>query len=284
MDTVSYSRIEVHPVATALGAEIGGVDLGTDLDDATFAEIQDAFHRHSVIFFRDQDLTPDQHIAFAEKWGTININRFFKPLDGYPMIATVIKEADQKSNVGGTWHTDHSYDQIPAMGSILCAREVPDLGGDTVYASMYKAFETLSPGMQEMLEGLKAWHSSRHAFGYSQADTESHQDGRISNMDKATQDALHPVVVTHPLTGRKALYVNSDFTVRFDGWTREESQPLLDYLYQHGSQPEFQCRFQWRKGSVAIWDNRATWHFASNDYHGQRREMHRVTIDGVALS
>ena len=284
MDAVTYANIDVRPVATALGAEISGVDLGSDLDDATVAEIRDAFHRHSVIFFRDQIMTPEQHIAFAERWGNINVNRFFKPLDGYPKIATVIKEADQKSNVGGDWHTDHSYDQIPAMGSILYAREVPDLGGDTLFSSMYRAYEELSPGLQETLEGLNAWHSSRHVFGYVNADTEARQDGRLSNMDKATQDALHPVIVTHPDTGRKALYVNSDFTVRFDGWTQEESQPLLDYLYRFGARPEFQCRFQWRQGSVAIWDNRCTWHFASNDYHGQRREMHRITIDGVALS
>lgn len=278
-----FQRIDVHPISAALGAEIGGVDL-TSLDDATLAEIRVAYSQYSVIFFRDQDMTPDQHIAFAERWGTINVNRFFKPLDSHPNIAQVIKEPDQTDNIGGAWHTDHSYDQIPAMGSILYGLDIPDLGGDTHFSSMYKAYEALSPGMQETLSGLKAWHSSRHAFGFVTNGIESREDGRLSNPELATQDALHPVIITHPLSGRKALYVNSDFTVRFDGWTQEESQSLLNYLYEHGSRPEFTCRFQWRKGSVAFWDNRATWHYATNNYHGQRRVMHRITLDGVALT
>lgn len=278
-----FSKIEVKPLSDALGAEIGGVSLGA-LDDTAFAEIREAFSRHGVIFFRDQDISPDDHIAFAERWGRINVNRFFKPLDSHPQIAQVIKEPDQSRNIGGDWHTDHSYDQVPAMGSILVARELPDSGGDTRFASMYAAYEALSPGLQQTLEGLRAWHSSRHVFGYSTNDLESRKDGRIANADKAVQDALHPVVITHPLSGRKALYVNGDFTVRFDGWTTEESQPLLDYLYAHGRREEFTCRFQWRPGSVALWDNRATWHSAVNDYHGQRRVMHRVTVEGVPLS
>ncbi len=283
-ETMTYSEIEVTPHSAALGAVIGGIDLSQDLSNRAMAELDDAFRRYSVIFFRNQDLTPDQHIAFAERWGSINVNRFFKPLDGYPQIATVSKEPDQKENIGGGWHTDHSYDQIPAMGSILCAREVPAVGGDTLFSSMYMAYETLSDGMKEMLDGLKAWHSSRHAFGYGVADGESYKDGRLANPDKATQDALHPVVITHPLTGRKALYVNADFTVRFDGWTQEESQPILDFLYAHGSRQEFTCRFHWEPGSIAFWDNRATWHYAMNDYHGHRRTMHRITLEGVTLN
>ncbi|MBT3558104.1 MAG: TauD/TfdA family dioxygenase [Rhodospirillales bacterium] len=279
----NFERIQVTPVAAALGAEISGVNLA-QMDDETFAEIKEAFGRYSVIFFHDQEITPDQHVAFAERWSDININRFFKPLDTHPMIAQVIKEPDQKDNIGGGWHTDHSYDQIPSLGSILYACEVPAMGGDTHFASMYKAYEALSPGMQETLEGLQAWHSSRHNYGYVNVDLESRKDGRIGNPELATQDALHPVVITHPDTGRKALYVNDSFTVRFDGWTQKESQPLLNYLYDHGVQPEFTCRFQWQKGSVAMWDNRATWHYATNDYAGQRRVMHRITLEGVALS
>lgn len=281
--TGHFTKIGVRPVSGALGAEIDGVDLRT-LDETTFAEIRAAFEYYSVIFFRNQDMTPEQHIEFAERWGSININRFFKPLEGYPMIAQVIKEPDQRDNIGGTWHTDHSYDQHPALGSILYARDVPVSGGDTHFASMYKAYDALSHGMKKTLDRLKAWHSSRHAFGYSVADSESYEDGRLANPDMATQDSLHPVVITHPETGRKALYVNGDFTVRFDGWTKEESRPLLDYLYAHGSRPEFTCRFRWQKGSVAFWDNRATWHYAANDYHGHRRVMHRITLEGKALS
>jgi len=277
-----YSKITVTPASAALGAEITGVDLNT-IDEATFDEIKRAFSQYSVIFFRDQDFTPEQHIAFANRWSTININRFFKPLDDYPLIAQVIKEPDQTDNIGSGWHTDHSYDQIPALGSILYARDVPEIGGDTFFSSMYKAYAALSPGMQSTLGGMKAWHSSRHVFGDNNADEESRQDGRLENPDLATQDALHPVIISHPETGRKALYVNADFTVKFDGWTKDESQPLLNYLYDHGGKPEFTCRFQWQKNSIAFWDNRCTWHYAANDYPGFRRVMHRITLEGSAL-
>ena len=281
---MDYKEIGVTPQSTALGAVISGIDLSKEPSKRAMAELEDAFGRYSVIFFRDQNLTPQQHIAMAERWGAINVNRFFKPLDGYPQIAQVIKEANQKENIGGTWHTDHSYDLIPAMGSMLYAREVPTVGGDTLFSSMYLAYQALSEDMKKMLADLKAWHSSRHAFGYSVTDSEHFEDGRLANPGQATQDALHPVVITHPLTGRKALYVNADFTVRFDGWTVEESQPILDLLYAHGARQEFTCRFHWEPGSIAFWDNRATWHYAMNDYQGHRRIMHRITLEGVALN
>lgn len=276
-------EIEVRPIAGALGAEVLGIDLSRDLGSETFARIKRAYADHGVIFFRDQTLTPEQHIAFAERWGAINVNRFFKPVEGYPKIAEVRKEPDQTVNIGGGWHTDHSYDLEPAMGSILYARDVPAVGGDTLFASMYLAYDNLSEGLKATLEGLKAWHSSRHTFGSVADQIESRQDGRVQNADLAKQDSLHPVVITHPLSGKKALYVNPTFTLRFDGWMQEESQPLLDYLYQHAARPEFSCRFQWRRGSIAFWDNRATWHLALNDYGGQRRLMHRITVEGEAL-
>jgi taurine dioxygenase len=281
---MDYKEIKVTPQSTALGAVISGVDLSKEPSKHAMAELKDAFGRYSVIFFRNQDLAPQQHIAMAERWGAINVNRFFKPLDGYPQIAQVIKEANQKENIGGTWHTDHSYDLIPAMGSMLYAREVPTVGGDTLFSSMYLAYEALSEDLKKMLADLKAWHSSRHAFGYSVTDSEHFEDGRLANPNQATQDALHPVVITHPLTGRKALYVNADFTIRFDGWTVEQSQPILDFLYAHGARQEFTCRFHWEPGSIAFWDNRATWHYAMNDYQGHRRIMHRITLEGVALN
>jgi len=281
---MDYKEIGVTPQSTALGAVISGIDLSKEPSKRAMAELEDAFGRYSVIFFRDQNLTPQQHIVMAKRWGAINVNRFFKPLDGYPQIAQVIKEANQKENIGGTWHTDHSYDLIPAMGSMLYAREVPTVGGDTLFSSMYLAYEALSEDMKKMLADLKAWHSSRHAFGYSVTDSEHFEDRRLANPGQATQDALHPVVITHPLTGRKALYVNADFTVRFDGWTVEESQPILDLLYAHGARQEFTCRFHWEPGSIAFWDNRATWHYAMNDYQGHRRIMHRITLEGVALN
>ena len=279
-----HQKTSVKPQSAALGAVIEGVDLAQGLSDSTLEELKSVFGRHSVIFFRNQDLTPQQHIDLAERWGSINVNRFFKPLEGYPKIAQVIKEADQKENIGGAWHTDHSYDEIPAMGSILYARKVPQVGGDTLFSSMYLAYEALSDSMKEMLSNLKAWHSSRHAFGYGSAESEHYEDGRLANPDLATQDALHPVVITHPITGRKALYVNTRFTIRFDGWTVEESKPLLNFLYAHGARQEFTCRFQWEPGSIAFWDNRATWHYALNDYHGEQRIMHRITLEGVPLN
>jgi taurine dioxygenase len=277
------SRIEVAPVAGALGAEILGVDLSRPLDDASFADILQAFHDHSVIFFRDQEITPEQHITFARRFGPINVNRFFTPVPGHPEIAEVRKEPDQKKNIGETWHTDHSYDEIPALGSMLVAREVPDHGGDTMFASMYAAYEALSEGMKRTLEPLRAIHSSRHIFGHAAGYHGTDLKGRLHNPDAATQDAVHPVVIRHPDTGRKALYVNSNFTTGIEGWTREESEALLGFLYRHGARPEFTCRFRWRNGSIALWDNRSTWHCAVNDYHGQRRLMHRITIEGTAL-
>ena len=276
------SRLEVVPTSGALGAELLGIDLARDLDDATVGEIRAAFDEHGVIFFRDQVLTPEQHIAFAERIAPININRFFKAAPGHPKIAEVRKEPEQKTNIGGGWHTDHSYDQVPALGSILLAREVPPRGGDTLFACMSKAYEALSDGLKATLGSLQAVHSSRHVFSAKATYTREAGD-RLGNSDAATQDAIHPVVIRHPETGRKILFVNPGFTTHFVGWTAAESKPLLDYLYAHASRPEFQTRFQWRPGSIAFWDNRATWHFAVNDYHGERRLMHRITLEGVPI-
>jgi taurine dioxygenase len=252
------------------------------LTDAQFTSIRDAFHDHGVLFFRDQNLSPEDHIEFAKRWGEININRFFTPLAGYPQIAEVRKEAEQTLNIGGDWHTDHSYDLEPALGSILCARELPATGGDTLFASMGAAFDAFSADFQKLLETLTALHSSRHVFG----NESSHADAageRLGNAELATQDVHHPVVIRHPATHRKCLYVNPGFTRSIDGWGTQESEYLLNYLYAHAAQPRFSTRFQWTSGSVAMWDNRSTWHCAINDYQGQRRYMHRITIAGVAL-
>jgi len=280
-----YRTIEVSPLSPSLGGIISGVDIAGGISDEQFSEIRQAFIDYGVVFFRDQQLTPDQHIEFARRWGKINVNRFFQAVETHPIIAEVRKEAHQRENIGSSWHTDHSYDQVPAMGSILYAREVPSVGGDTLFASMYAAYDALSDGLKQMLSTMNAEHSSRHAFGeVAYIDTDPGDlNGRLGNTEAATQDAIHPVIIRHPLSGRPALYVNGDFTVKFENWTRDESQPLLDYLYAHARRNEFTCRFQWQKGSMAIWDNRATQHSALNDYHGERRLMHRITIDGVEL-
>ena len=273
------NHIAVRPLAGAVGAEIAGLDLSEPLSDASQRAVRQALASFGVVVFRDQVLTPDQHIARARQFGAINVNRFFAHAPGYPEIALVVKEPEQTKNVGGGWHTDHSYDEIPALGSMLYAREVPPAGGDTLFTSMYAAYDGLSDGLKQTLAGLRALHSSRHVFGVKRPGME----GRIGNADLATQDAVHPLVITHPESGRRALYVNPGFTLRFDGWTDEESKPLLDFLYRHAARPEFTCRLRWQAGSLAFWDNRSTWHYALNDYQGERRLMHRITIEGCRL-
>jgi taurine dioxygenase len=281
---MNYQHIRVEPLSTWLGAEVAGVDLAAPVAEGTFAEIRHAFGEYGVVFFRDQHLTPEQHLAFAERFAPIDINSFFSAVPGYPMIAEVRKEPEQTQNIGGGWHTDHSYDQVPALGSMLYAREVPRTGGDTLFASMYAAYDALSDGLKATLEGLRACHSSRHVFGAEAYARRGDLVGRIGNPELATQDAVHPAVIRHPQTGRKALYVNPGFTLRFEGWTEDESRPLLDYLYRQATRPEFTCRFHWQAGSLALWDNRSTWHFAVNDYHGARRLLHRITIQGSPLT
>ena len=273
----------VRPTAGALGAEVLGIDLAEPLDDDAAGEIRRALRDHGVVFFRDQRLTPEQHLAFAARMGPINVNRFFKTIPDHPAIAEVRKEPAQKTNIGGGWHTDHSYDQIPALGSILLAREVPPRGGDTLFACMAQAYAALSDGLKRTLQGLRAVHSSRHVFGAASFKANPEREGRFVNPEAATQDAVHPVVIRHPDSGRPTLYVNAAFTLRFEGWTAEESRPLLQFLYQHAARPEFTTRFQWAEGSIAFWDNRATWHYALNDYQGERRLMHRITLDGVPV-
>lgn len=273
--------MQIRPMTGAIGAEIVGADIRKDSD---WPGIRQAFVDHGVITLRDQKIAPEDHLAFARRWGDINVNRFFTPLESHPKIAVVLKEPDQASAVGECWHTDHSYDAEPAMCSILHAIDLPPFGGDTCFSSMYAAYDALSVRFKGLLSGLNAWHSSRHAFGFTVTDHEQYQDGRLHNAAAATQDSLHPIVIRHPLSGRSALYVNPDFTTRIDGLNNAESDAILAFLYTHCQNPDFQCRVTWRKGDVTMWDNRATWHKAINDYQGHRRLMHRVTVEGCALS
>ena len=248
--------------------------------------LRSALGKHGVLFFRDQKLTPDGQIAFAEKFGEINVNRFFAHVQGYPQIAQVLKEPNQTKNIGGGWHTDHTYDTEPAMGSMLHAIETPPHGGDTMYASTCRAYDTLSDGFKKTLEGLNALHSSRHVFGPQARYVQKGEDtaGRLGNNEAATQDSTHPLVITHPISGKKSIYVNPGFTIGIEGWSDAEAEPFLKILYDHIVKPEHTYRFQWAPGSLAFWDNRATWHYAVNDYHGERRLMHRITIEGESLA
>ncbi|MEM7363937.1 MAG: TauD/TfdA family dioxygenase [Pseudomonadota bacterium] len=259
-------KISSHP---GFGVEIRDVDVRSLTDDEC-GQIRTAFSEHGLIFLRDQDLSPEEHIVFAERFGSININRFFAAHPSFPQVALVTKEPDQQVNIGAIWHTDHSYDTEPALGSILLAKEVPPQGGDTRFASMYRAYDRLSDGLKETIHSLSAVHSARHVFGSGAADV--------------LTDPVHPMVITHPLSGKHALYVNPQFTLRIDGWSAEESAPLLNLLYETALVEEDLCQFHWEPGSIAFWDNRATWHSANNDYHGHRREMHRITLDGCPLT
>ena len=270
--------VGVHPVAGALGAEITGVDLAKDLSDDVVAALRRAWLEHLVIFFRDQDLPPARFLAFARRFGEPIEYPFVKGLDEFPEIIPVLKLENEKTNFGGIWHSDTAYLDVPPMASMLVAREVPTVGGDTEFANMYRAYETLSDGMKRLLEGLRAVNSS------AAADVSRTREDRVKDSARADAkreyNASHPVVRVHPETGRRALYVNVAHTVRFEGMTDEESAPILRYLNHHQVRPEFTCRFRWRPGSVAFWDNRCAQHNAINDYHGQRRLLHRITLAG----
>jgi alpha-ketoglutarate-dependent taurine dioxygenase len=270
--------LEIKRIAGALGAEIHGVDLATPPSVDIVAEIRRALLEHLVIFFRDQRLTVAQFLAFAHTLGKPVEYPLIKGLPDYPDVIEVSKLEHEKANFGGIWHSDTAYLEHPPMGSMLLAREVPPAGGDTLFANQYLAYETLSTGLRRMLDGLTAVNSSAKADATRTREDRVSKDGR----EDARKEYLaeHPAVRTHPETGRKALYVNLAHTVRFKDMTDEESAPLLDYLFRHQTRPEFTCRFQWRVGSLAFWDNRCAQHNPVNDYHGYRRVMHRITLAG----
>ena len=246
--------IEIRPVAGALGAEISGVDLSEDLSDETIADIRQALLNNLVIFFRDQDITPDQHLAFAKRFGDAVEYPLIKGLEEYPEIMTVVKLENEKLNFGGLWHSDTTYLEKPPMGSILVARELPPRGGDTIFANMHLAYEMLSDGMKKLLEPLKGISVSNLPKVTATRDERARVSGKPAPGTILT--ATHPVVRTHPETGRKILYVNGAHTLRFEGMSDEESAPLLEYLFEHQTRPEFTCRFVWKPGSIAFWDNR----------------------------
>jgi taurine dioxygenase len=268
--------MNVKPIAGALGAEIIGIDLRR-LTAEDVAVIRKAWLEHLVVFFRDQELSLPEYMAFAKRMGQPIPYPFVRGVEGFPEIIEVKKLEQEKVNFGGIWHSDTAYLEVPPMASMLLAREVPPRGGDTLFANMYLAYEALSEGMKRLLAPLVAVNAS------SKADVTRTREDRIKTDGqdaRQSYEAEHPVVRTHPETGRKALYVNVGHTVRFRGMTEEESAPLLNYLFQHQVRPEFTCRFSWRVGSIALWDNRCAQHNPVNDYHGFRRVMHRITLAG----
>ncbi|MGD9600539.1 MAG: TauD/TfdA dioxygenase family protein [Gammaproteobacteria bacterium] len=268
----------VQPMSGAIGAVVQGIDLRKPVSDALIAKLRAVWLQHGVLFFRDQPLPPAEFQAFAERFGEVIEYPFVKGIEGHPLIIPVLKLEHERSNFGGIWHTDTAYLDEPPMATMLIAREIPPYGGDTLFASGYAAYEALSPAMQRMLEGLRGVNTS------AKADVTKTREDRIkdSGSEKAKTEFVveHPVVRTHPETGRKSLFVNFGHTARFAGMTEEESKPLLDFLFQHQVRPEFTCRFSWQVGSIAFWDNRCTLHNPVNDYHGFRRLLHRVTLKG----
>lgn len=272
-------NIEVNPVAGALGAEVSGVNLA-QLDDAAFEAVRDAFHKYQVLFFRDQEMTPEQHKAFGQRFGSLNIHPYVKGLDEHEEIMEIIKEPEDKLNFGGGWHSDMSFLEEPCLGSVLYAREVPPFGGDTLFANQYLAFETLSSGMQEMLDGMVAIHSAEREYSTYGHSAQKRTSMAVEQAGDNVPQYEHPVVRTHPETGRKALFINGAFTIKFKDMTRKESLPLIKFLIGHATREPLTCRFRWETNSVAFWDNRCVQHFALNDYQGHRRRMQRVTING----
>jgi taurine dioxygenase len=269
--------IAVTPIAGSIGAEISGVDLAAELDDDTVAAIRAAWLEHLVVFFRDQELTPERFLAFARRIGEPVEYPFVKGIDGFPEIITVRKLPHETVNFGGIWHSDTTYLERPPMATLLVAREVPPRGGDTMFANMYGAYETLSSGMRRLLDGLRAVNTSALADVSKTREDRMRDAGAGDERDYVTE---HPVVRTHPETGRKSLYVNVAHTERFVDMTVEESRPLLEHLFAHAVRPELTCRFQWRVGSLALWDNRCAMHNPINDYDGFTRTMHRITLAG----
>ncbi|MEE2689077.1 MAG: TauD/TfdA family dioxygenase [Pseudomonadota bacterium] len=283
-ENTAYRRIEVMPLSGALGAEIGGVNL-RHAEDEDFEEIYRAWLNFQVIYFRRQEMTPDEHLAFARRWGEIHIHPFNAPMEGYPEILQLLKTENATRNNGNRWHSDQMYTAEPAKATILLAREMPPYGGDTMFSNLYLAYESLSDGMQELLADLKGVHngnSSKNYIGGSRAAQA--KLGLIPTRQKEPDPdiqtvSVHPIVRTHPETGRKALYIGSH-TEHFDGMTADESKPLLEYLMAHTSRPEFVCRVRWAVGTLTMWDNRCTQHYALNDYQGQRRCVHKITVKG----
>ena len=270
------TRLEIRLLSGAGGAEISGVDVAQDLDDETIGEIRDALNEHCVVFFRDQELDVAQHKAFARRFGEIFIHPNYVGMGDDPEIVMVRREPGDTGYVGEDWHADTTMVAEPPMGAILYAIEVPPYGGDTMFANQYLAYEALSDGLKKTLDGLLGVSSSVKA-----EVTKTREDRmKAAGVEHKVFSAEHPIVRTHPETGRKALYTSSAHTSHIKRWTERESLALLEFLWEHQVRPEFTCRFRWETGSLAFWDNRCAMHNAINDYHGHRRVMHRITLAG----
>ena len=279
----TYQTIDVKPISGVLGAEIFGVNLANDISEETFAEIYQTWLDHLVIFFRDQDITPEHYLKFAKKFGEIHTHPLMKGMDDYPEVLEIVKTEDDTYTFGNTWHTDQIFTEQPAKASMLYAKEVPPYGGDTLFANMYAAYDALSDGMKSMLYNLQTLNKGDNfkRRGLSRAERYA---GRTSmklkeKPDDRPTEAIHPLVRTHPETKRKSLYI-SVHTETLEDFGETEADVIIDQLREHAMKPEFVCRFPWEVGSIALWDNRCTQHYAMGDYQGFRRRMHRLMIKG----
>ena len=271
---MAYETIQVKPLTPRIGAEISGVTLSEPLGNQQFQEVHDALMQHSVIFFRDQEIDVDQHKDFGRRFGVLHIHPGSPPPPGHPEILIVHADKDSKRIAGEKWHSDVSCDPEPPMGSILHLWEVPETGGDTLFASMHAAYDALSDRMKRYLEGLTATHSGEHVYRGRYADK------GLDDTSRAYPTAAHPVVRTHPVTGRKSLYVNKTFTTHINDIPRAESDGILAFLHEHCAKPDYQVRFKWQPNSIAFWDNRCVQHLALWDYYPQVRSGYRVTVKG----
>ena len=270
--------MKVKALSPALGAEVFGIDLSLPLDGVMIDELRALWLEYQMIVIRNQELTPQKQLAFAKALGEPDIYPFLRGLDGFPMITEVLKKEDEKVNFGGVWHSDTTYQECPPMATLLYAKELPPLGGDTLFANQYAAFANLSAPLRNILEKLRAINAAGKKRVTSTRSERLKESASGVNPDDLA--GIHPVVRTHPETGRKALFVNAAHTINFEGWSVEESQGLLEYLFTHQISPEFQCRLSWKVGDVAFWDNRCVQHYPLNDYHGHRRLLHRITLKG----
>lgn len=280
---MAQSAIEIRPLAGHLGAEVFGVDLSKPLDDAVFHTIEAAFLDRGVLAIREQKLDHAAQLAFARRFGPLDVHPIVEGMEGMPELVRVLKPAGASASFGVGWHSDNSFFAEPSLGSVLYGVTIPPYGGDTLYASMERAYEALSSPMRTLLDGMQAVHSAARAYDPAVTGREKYEGDapiRYRYSESVLEEVTHPVVRTHPRTGRKSIYVNQMFTQRIVGLPARESEALLRFLYDHVTQPEFTCRLRWSAGTVAVWDNRSVQHYAIDDYQEFERLMYRVTITG----
>jgi taurine dioxygenase len=277
--STTSTELELHPLSGVLGVEVRGLDLSADLSTEQVAAVRAAFVEHHVLVFRDQDLSPEQQVRFGRYFGELDTHPFVEMNPDHPEVLDIITDPNDRANFGGGWHTDVTFLDEPDLGSILYAVELPAVGGDTLFADQHAAHDALSPTMQDLIGDLVAIHSAGPQYAEGGLSTLS-KEMRTKNADLADRTVEHPVVRTHPESGRKSLYVNRAFTIGIKGMRQNESQAMLRFLFDHAVQERFTCRVRWEPGTLTMWDNRSVQHYALYDYRGEVRRMRRITVKG----